>query len=185
MHFSSDLTINFVMNVVTVAALRNEDGIFLQLLPHELAHRWKSNPECKNFYSSTTDARLVWENDGIERLFGTDVIVCPEHKLVYVDNVKAGSTTIRTILEDSLGCSWISHSSWLERDKVHRYCAGVPVQHCRSTSRWLHEAITSNYTFFSVVRDPLQRFISGYKQALHAVPELRHLSISDYIRVYR
>jgi hypothetical protein len=74
--------------IVVVTAIAEQDAPFLQRSPYELAQRWKVSLRCKNFDSSTADARLVWESDGVQRLFGTDAIVCPEHKLVYIDNVK-------------------------------------------------------------------------------------------------
>jgi hypothetical protein len=62
----------------------------------------------------------------VQRLFGTDAIVCPEHKLVYIDNVKAGSTTIRTT-RSLIGCSWTSYTDWLEQHTIDTHCAGLQV----------------------------------------------------------
>jgi hypothetical protein len=68
------MTALFPCYVVTITALHDEPP-FLQLSPYELALRWKSDSRCKSFYTSEPGARLVWENDGVQRLHVTDAIV--------------------------------------------------------------------------------------------------------------
>jgi hypothetical protein len=39
-------------------------------------------------------------------LHHTDVVIDDQHKLVFIDNVKAASTTVRQIMSATLGVSW-------------------------------------------------------------------------------
>lgn len=87
---------------------------------------------------------------------GTDVVVVPSLKAVYVDVTKAASESIRKRLADSFNASWTDET----------YLPNLAKEgDARSTSASLPNEVLDTYKFFTFVRNPLERFVSGYHQA--------------------
>ena len=53
-------------------------------------------------WSSLASSGVVWEHHP----HTVDAVISDEHKIVYIDNVKAGSTTLRSAMEQVLHASW-------------------------------------------------------------------------------
>lgn len=87
---------------------------------------------------------------------GTDVVVVPSLKAVYVDVTKAASESIRKRLADSFNASWTDEMYLPNRAKE---------VDARSTSASLPNEVLDTYKFFTFVRNPSERFVSGYHQA--------------------
>lgn len=89
----------------------------------------------------------------------TDMIHSTKHNYMYVDNVKAGSTYVRTMLWRSLNESW-----WMQRGVTSHSCI-------RSAHRgWRLRMTTGCFNHsgefvFSIVRDPVSKFESGVREA--------------------
>ncbi|KAG5185498.1 hypothetical protein JKP88DRAFT_289200 [Tribonema minus] len=161
--------------------------------------------ECRNFWRHDTrpeydqEPMLVWEN----RIYAmmpkdkrpaspplTDVVWCPKLNLVYVDNVKAGSTTMMGILSREYNCTWHTHTRWppAQARLARAQCKGLSHDECqdrRSRTDWLDDAVLSGATFFSIVREPIARFQSGYKQAVTMDAKLANLTIAEYVEEYK
>ncbi|KAG5182377.1 hypothetical protein JKP88DRAFT_257730 [Tribonema minus] len=131
---------------------------------------------------------LVWENHGQPYTFGTDMVVCKKAGLVYIDNVKAGSTAVQAVLGTRFGCTWTRHNNWAPPELSRAKCWGLKPRKCRATTQWFEdETVTGDpgMLFFSVVREPIDRFVSGFKQALLQDKALRNETISSFIRSYQ
>lgn len=89
-------------------------------------------------------------------------MISDAHRFVYVDNVKAASTTIRALLEDALNATWFNWAS--RRSHLDR----------RDSTRDVHPDVVASYFKFSVVRDPLAKFLSGVDQARWEAPRRFH-----------
>ncbi|KAG5188242.1 hypothetical protein JKP88DRAFT_178095 [Tribonema minus] len=120
-------------------------------------------------------------------MYSTTIVYCPEQKLVYVDNVKAGSSTISAILYRHFNCVSRNHHTWAAEHIRQEKCEGLSAEACdgmRAKTDWLTKDELTGTTFFSAVREPLERFISGYKQAVAATVEIADWDISEYIQHY-
>ena len=120
---------------------------------------------------------VIWEHTQ----HTVDVVISEEHKLVYVDNVKAGSTTIRVALQQVLHASWNRHSccsAQISEDEqtergcqVNHFLRGQFNGGSRTTTRCLN-ATHDDYFVFSFVRHPVSKFESGVRQAWFQNPSL-------------
>ena len=86
---------------------------------------------------------------------GTDVVVVPELRAVYVDVTKAASESIRSRLLDVYNASWTDATYAINKEK----------NIARSTTASLSDELLDSYKFFTFVRNPSERFVSGYQQA--------------------
>ncbi|CAM9105815.1 unnamed protein product, partial [Phaeothamnion confervicola] len=91
-------------------------------------------------------------------------VVCSKQKLVYIQNGKAGSSSIRDMLRSAFGCSW-RDLDWAPTDLKTQADVENPRITMARTS-WLNETIVDNYTFFTSIREPLERFRSSYHMIL-------------------
>jgi hypothetical protein len=101
----------------------------------------------------------------------SDVVISDHHRLVYVENVKAGSTTIRNLLKRVLGADWRNCGICPSWDT----CRGRTNTQCLTPN---HES----YFVFSFVRHPVRKFESGVRQAWHAVQSLTNLSADEMLQ---
>ena len=81
-----------------------------------------------------------------------DVIISDRDRFVFVDNVKAASTTLRELLSEELNVTW-----WDGCDGVYRQCCSTL---SRTTSACLNEQ-HANYFVFGFARHPAVKFESG------------------------
>ncbi|KAG5178050.1 hypothetical protein JKP88DRAFT_350439 [Tribonema minus] len=146
----------------------------------ERAALWHS-PGCRNFWRNDGKPHegenvVVWEmeneRDEYEGPYPTYVIYCPQVNLVYVGNVKAGSSTINAVLSSNFKCT-----------------SGLTEAECRkirARTTWLDNDLISGMLFFSVVREPIARFKSGYMQAV-SVPDtpLWGTPLKEYLELFR
>ena len=119
-------------------------------------------------WSSLASSGVVWEHHP----HTVDAVISDEHKIVYIDNVKAGSTTLRSAMIQVLHASW-NHGDCcapeLSEDKQttplekERGCHHGPSR-SRTTTRCLN-ATHDDYFHFSFVRHPVSKFESGVRQA--------------------
>ena len=106
---------------------------------------------------------------------GQEVIVSDKYKFVYVLNRKSASEAIRMVLWENFGITWC----W-----CNEQCASVPACYeygDRCSTMALNGTHMSEYTFFTFVRNPLERWFSSYAQA-HVdrdTQDLSHVNISD------
>ena len=126
----------------------------------------------------------------------TDVVVSDHHRLVYVDNVKAGerrppdacaanhtetlemcgttagSTTIRNLLKRVLGADWHNCGVCPSWDTCH---GGRSNTQCLTPNR-------ESYFVFSFVRHPVRKFESGVRQTWFVDQSLRKLSADEMLQ---
>lgn len=93
---------------------------------------------------------------------GTDVVVVDALRAVYVDVTKAASESIRDRLEEAFGASW--NDPKYADQSVYDVGPHGKIKTRRSTTACLPDEVLSNYTFFTFVRDPIERFASAYRQ---------------------
>lgn len=105
----------------------------------------------------------------------TDVIISDVYRVVYVDNVKAASTTIREILAEQLSASWACEGSLLASGCCH---FRLP----RTTTKCLNTA-SMKYLAFSFVRDPVAKFESGVREARAQYPAWVNKSADEVLRL--
>ncbi|KAG5188569.1 hypothetical protein JKP88DRAFT_347858 [Tribonema minus] len=119
----------------------------------------------------------------------TYIIYCREQMLTYVLNQKAGSSTTASVLNEHFHCTSTQHDWVPEHIKQRRcYDSGLSSEDCerrRARTDWLDDGSISGMNFFSVVREPIARFKSGYQQAVTSTPELQGWTISEYLAEYR
>ena len=93
---------------------------------------------------------------------GTDVVVVDALRAVYVDVTKAASESIRDRLEEAFGASW--NDPKYADQSVYDVGPHGKMKTLRSTTASLPDEVLSDYTFFTFVRDPSERFASAYRQ---------------------
>jgi hypothetical protein len=89
-----------------------------------------------------------------------DIVMIPEYRLVYVNVRKAASSTIHDILKHEFHQQEVTcgHS------KVPKTCAVYTPPRCSTLC--LSNTTLRTHFFFSFVRDPFERFFSGFQQSL-------------------
>jgi hypothetical protein len=94
-----------------------------------------------------------------------DVVIDDVHKLIYVDNVKAGSSTMRIAMKTLLNATWSCDDSAWKR-YASQDCCTWPASgsNIRTTTKCL-TAAHDDYTVFSTVRHPVAKFESGVREA--------------------
>lgn len=87
-----------------------------------------------------------------------DIVIVRSLRLIYVDNVKAGSTLIRTVIREHADASWDCSAHWraiqgcCTEGKLRTTTACIGPEH-------------SGFLTFSFVRNPIAKFESGVRQA--------------------
>lgn len=134
---------------------------------------WKSS-SCRQFYSggfvwgkrpppflAVEDMHVGGRNFGImQNLPAQEVIVSDAFKFVYIVVRKSASALLRGRLKREFGADW----TWCQSA-----CASVPS--CtfnggeRCTTFALNQTHLQHYYFFTFVRNPIDRWFSGYSQA--------------------
>jgi hypothetical protein len=105
----------------------------------------------------------------------TDAVVTLKDKMLFVDNVKAGSATVRKRLKEVWGLTW---ETW-ERDmKDRRNGCGRG----RTTTACVSEAQANNTVRWAVVRDPVAKLESGVRQIWERPGWNRFLSADELLR---
>lgn len=142
-----------------------------------MLQRWYS-PECVQHFDKTVPLRVngTWPRTNPRRTTredfcqggraasvrprhkAQDIVIVKELRMVYVENRKAASSSIRHLL------SKYFHSNWKWS------CKGMPeacrVIDRRCSSECLDADQLQDYFFFSFVRDPMERFYSALKESL-------------------
>ena len=105
-----------------------------------------------------------------------DVVIDDEHKLIFVDNVKAASTTVRQLIMKTLG-----GITWQEgcEDK-YAWCCRSPRPAPRTTTLCLGKE-HADYLVFGVARHPVDKFESGVRQAWAQAPQLAQLTADELL----
>lgn len=100
-----------------------------------------------------------------------EVVADFKQRVVYVDNVKAASSSIRKFMA-------LNNVSWVQPQCNAVHCTPCPTAACCTSSRMRSCSVapTTDLIWFSVVRNPLEKFLSGVHEARHQSPHLRHLS---------
>jgi len=110
--------------------------------------------------------------------FHTDSVISLKHKFIYVDNVKAGSTTIRQKLEHVFGIGFD-----VNEGKNGQLFNDSCIKHFRHriTSRCITSEQAADFTVFSFVRDPVRKYESGVRQAWAVnIPKgIRHFDANE------
>ena len=88
----------------------------------------------------------------MQQRHAVDVIISDRDRFVFVDNVKAASTTLRELMSESLNVSW-----WDGCEGVYRWCCSPKG---RTTSACLDDHHAS-YFVFGFARHPAVKFESG------------------------
>ena len=102
----------------------------------------------------------------------TDVVISDEHRFVFVDNVKAASTTVRVLLKSQLNISW--------KHGCERRYAGCCSQLNRTTSACLARRHAKYFTF-GFARHPAIKFESGVRQAWFQRPPWQNFSADQLL----
>ena len=119
-----------------------------------------------------------------------EVLVDHNAHVIYVDNVKAGSTTVRKFFQrrgiewDQWQCN--NHGEWTKN-------AAPTVNDCfpcrqreMGTCCWTRQLSCMHpqhpkWVWFSIVREPIRKFESGVHQAKFENPQLRHFSADELL----
>ena len=126
---------------------------------------------------------VVWEHHP----HTVDAVISDEHKIVYIDNVKAGSSTLRHAMTQVLHASW-NHGDCcapaLSEDKQKERGCHFGPSRSRTTTRCLN-ATHDDYFHFSFVRHPVSKFESGVRQAWYQSqtepPSLANLTADELL----
>ena len=126
---------------------------------------------------------VVWEHHA----HTVDAVISDEHKIVYIDNVKAGSSTLRHAMTQVLHASW-NHGDCcaptLSEDKQKERGCHFGPSRSRTTTRCLN-ATHDDYFHFSFVRHPVSKFESGVRQAWYQSqtepPSLANLTADELL----
>jgi len=94
-----------------------------------------------------------------------EVVISNTYKFIYVENRKGASSTIREALRKYFNITWSGPTCPVRKGDTRDWCL-FNFNH-RCTSMCLDQQHIESYFFFSFVRDPVDRFVSGYKQAWH------------------
>ena len=103
-----------------------------------------------------------------------DAVISPKYSFMFVDNVKAGSATVRKRLQAALKVSMAYTPQ----------CA-APYPKITSSTRTKTNCITTaeaeNISRWSVVRNPVAKFESGVREAWHQNPGLARFSADEIL----
>jgi len=94
-----------------------------------------------------------------------EVVISDTYKFIYVENRKGASSTIRKALKQYFNITWSGPTCPVRKGDARDWCLFNFNYRC--TSMCLDQNHIESYFFFSFVRDPVDRFVSGYKQAWH------------------
>ena len=104
-----------------------------------------------------------------------DAVVSPTYAFIFVNNVKAGLTTVQNRLEAALNVTLNSYTP---------QCA-APYKKITSSTRTKTNCITTaeaeNISRWSVVRNPVAKVESGVRQAWHQNPALTRFSADEIL----
>ena len=123
----------------------------------------------------STPAAAAARMHRLDRMHSVDVLLVEKAGFVYLDNVKAGSSTIRrTVGDNRLWCQGgvVNGVGCTERFgggglTAPRTCCATGDRGCsRLTTACLRSADARRLLVFSFVRDPLAKFESGLRQVL-------------------
>jgi hypothetical protein len=112
------------------------------------------SPFQPSFLSLETVNYLVWFN--------------AKHRFVYIETPKCGCTYVLSHL-----CSYVSGRDYFSCD-IHRHRSALPLQKPLKDLASLNSYVNSilrNALVFTVVRDPLNRFLSGYSDKFLLNPD--------------
>ena len=133
-------------------------------------------------WSSLASSGVVWEHHP----HTVDAVISDEHKIVYIDNVKAGSSTLRHAMTQVLHASW-NHGDCcapeLSEDKQKERGCHFGPSRSRTTTRCLN-ATHDDYFHFSFVRHPVSKFESGVRRPVpvaDGAPVARHLTADELL----
>ena len=104
----------------------------------------------------------------------TDTVISLDNNFVYLDNVKSGSAVITARLKHSTYATVTNPLG--ERFQKHKGRDCFSAIYGRSTTQCILSSDLSSLFFFSVVRDPVEKFESGVRQAWSQSSHLRGLS---------
>jgi len=155
-----------------------DDGSNIQSMPH-------AGPRAPHAYAGNGNGfqrALVWGKCSAlfkKQLHSTDSVGSQEHRFLFVDNVKAASTSIRTILHNDLQVGWGGHCGhWYPSTLPHTDTSGK----CqRLSTADISPAALRDVFKFTIVRDPIAKFESGVRQAWLEDPSLRILSADEIL----
>ena len=99
-----------------------------------------------------------------------EVVVSHEYKFVYINVRKSASSTTMEMIKSNFKTDW----QWCHNGNDTRLEEIAPYMDngIRCTTMLLTEEMVQSYFFFSFVRDPLDRAISGYAQYVFQVRKL-------------
>ena len=95
----------------------------------------------------------------------TDVVHSDEFGILFVDNVKAGSTMMRQKFQKILGISWYTGRTRTDRTRTDE----------------ISEESLADLFVFSIVRDPVEKFQSGVRQAWFQDEKLANFSADELL----
>jgi len=104
-----------------------------------------------------------------------DSIASSKHQFLYVDNVKAGSSSIRGLLQSALGVHWKKADMKIDRKLDRRIALGRTM-----STYFLPDEVARSFRF-SFVRDPVAKFESGVRQAWAQDGRLKHLTADELL----
>ena len=109
-----------------------------------------------------------------------DAIASQRHRFLYVDNVKAGSSSVRLALEKTFNVSW----HWTDFE-FHGNRTGIrdggPHSEPRFSSQDFDLESIRKVFKFSIVRDPVAKFESGVHEARRQNSRLRNTSADEML----
>lgn len=117
------------------------------------------------------------------RPHAVDSLISQKYGFVYVDNVKAGSTTIRNIFKKQLNETFLASAQEVKNASCLHVFGLRNHQRYRTTTQCVTKEEENALFVFSVVRDPVQKFESGVRQYWNQDPFKRRLSADAILQM--
>jgi len=111
------------------------------------------------------------------KLHRADVVASLKHRFLFLENVKAGSTSVRSVLNGVLNRSWFHTDIPHNRRNGHVLHKSGDV---RTTSKSFSPETIASLFSFSLVRDPVEKFESGVREAF-AHGQHTHMTADEFL----
>lgn len=97
-----------------------------------------------------------------------DIVMSHKYKFLYVDVVKAASSTIRGLLFDVLNVAWGYNVNGSRVCPEGKWRIDAVPRRCRYKLSQLHSNVINQmgYFVFTFVREPIAKYVSGHKEAI-------------------
>jgi hypothetical protein len=118
----------------------------------------------------------------------TDVVFSPYHKFLFLNNVKAGSSSIRDLLNKVLGVNWFTKTviaaktAYNQSTQILSMPKGCDIR-TKSNCFFSRDLTVNNIFVYSISRDPISKFESGVRQVWSRHSELKQKDADELLQM--